>query len=298
MSLFEARELSLFSKLNLVWSRLSPNWARKKIDSQLFLPNSHNRKKTRAPRGFEQKVIKTPDGEINAYMIGRGPAVVFVHSWGGGAYQFFSLMRGLKQCGFRAIAFDHLGHESSENKPSTPEQMIATTNFVLNLVKKQHREGLYGVVAHGLGCMVVANARQSLIADRALFLIAPIFNYRLYFLKKLSGLQLNADVVKQYAASFARTYDVRYAPMELARKLQKYHDYTVIAHDENDSVAPISESKKFCDKYPLTKLLATRQWDHNRLISSETVWAELKSHLNYEDTTINFANILREERNA
>ncbi|MFT5401173.1 MAG: hypothetical protein ACI8XW_003988, partial [Gammaproteobacteria bacterium] len=49
---------------------------------------------------------------------------------------------------------------------------------------------------------------------------------------------------------------------------------------------------KFCQKYPLTKLMVTREYGHNRIINSESVWHELKSHLNYEDTTINFSQTI------
>jgi hypothetical protein len=40
--------------------------------------------------------------------------------------------------------------------------------------------------------------------------------------------------------------------------------------------------------YPLTKLLIAKNTEHVRIINSETVWQELKSHLNYDDTTVNF----------
>jgi pimeloyl-ACP methyl ester carboxylesterase len=295
MTFLDPSQSPLLRKLSLLWNRIVPNWAHKKIDSHLFLPNRQTRSKPRPPRGFEQKFFKTPDGQVNAYMIGQGPAVVFVHGWGGGAHQFFSLMRGLMKCGFRAIAFDHLGHQASDNRPATLEQMIKTTNFVLNAVKKNHGEGLYGVVTHGLGATVVTNSRSGLVKDLPLFLIAPIFNYRFYFLRKLGELSLHHELLKQYAAQFAERYKRLYARLELARTLPAYSDYSVIVHDQNDPVAPYSDSLKFCDKYPLTKLLKTRNLGHFEIIPSESVWQELKSHLNYEDTTINYSNIVLEE---
>ena len=50
------------------------------------------------------------------------------------------------------------------------------------------------------------------------------------------------------------------------------------------------DSVKFCHKYPLTRLMLTKHTDHRRVINSESVWQELKSHLNYDDTTINFTS--------
>ncbi len=269
-------------------NKMLPGWTSNKIDAMLFVPKNKDAKAFRLPRGFEQFEMKTRDGMVQAYQIGKGPTVVFVHGWGGSAQQFFPLMRGLAQCGFCALAFDHLGHGQSEQKPSTLQQSIETTNHVLSHVKSNPNEGLAAIVGHSTGCIAIASARHAIIKDVSLFLISPIFNYKLYFLKKLVKLGLHADLVKQYANRFAKSYRGEYQKYELARNLDKYGDVTVIAHDESDKESSLSDSVKFCNKYPLTKLLVTKNCDHVRIINSESVWQELKSHLNYDDTTINF----------
>ena len=268
-------------------SRLAPGLSNQQIDSMLFSPDTVERKPIRLPRGFEQFVIKTGDGNLQAYRAGRGPTVVFIHGWGGGAYQFFPLMRGLARCGFSTLAFDHLGHGLSDAKPTTLHQSIDSCNVVLEQVKKSD-DGLVAAVGHATGCIAIANARPPLVRDLPLFLIAPVFNYKLFLLRRLVGLQLPADVVRQYTSRFSRNYRQAYQRHELARKLPPYADYTVIAHDESDSEAAAADSIRFCQRYPLTRLLLTREADHRRVISSESVWQELKTHLNYEDTTINF----------
>lgn len=283
---------TLKSKLGLLWSRVTPQWAESKIESELYLPNTANRKGFRLPRGFKQKSVRTPDGEISMYHVGQGPAIVFVHSWGGGAYEFFPLMRGLKECGFKAIAFDHFGHEASESKPATLHQLIKTTNHVLNSVKKNHEEGLDCVVAHGLGCMVAANASPATIENLPLFFISPVFNYKNYFLRKLKDLKMHPDLLKHHAQEFVESYPKKFAKLELSNRLERYAAETVIAHDANDKIAPIADTLAFTKQHPFTKLLVTRQYDHHRIISSESVWQELKSQINFEDTTINFSNIL------
>jgi pimeloyl-ACP methyl ester carboxylesterase len=267
--------------------KLVPGWTNDKIDAMLFVPKMENSKTVRLPRGFEQFVMKTKDGNIQAYKTGRGPAVVFVHGWGGGAHQFFPLMRGLAECGFMALAFDHLGHGLSETKPATLHQSITSTNDVLSYVKTTD-DGLCALVGHSTGCIAIANARPALVKDLALFLISPIFNYKLYFLKKLVKLKLHAELIKQYANRFSKIYRSEYQRLELATNLARYGDVTVIAHDESDTECSISESTRFCATYPLTKLLVTKHTDHLRIINSESVWQALKSHLNYDDTTINF----------
>jgi len=279
---------SFFAKKKAgLMGKFVPGWTNNKIDAMLFTPKATDIKPVRLPRGMNQFVIKTRDGDVQAYQIGKGPTVVFVHGWGGAAQQFFPLMRGLAQCGFSALAFDQLGHGLSDKKPATLQQSIATANHVFNSVKNS-TDGLCAIVGHSTGCISIANAVPALVKDRPLFLISPIFNYKLYFLKKLVKLKLHADLVKEYANSFAKTYRSEYQKLELAKNLARYGDYTVIAHDESDAESATSDSEQFCARYPLTKLLITKNADHVRIINSETVWQELKSHLNYDDTTVNF----------
>ena len=276
------------SKARLM-GKLAPGWASSQIDSILFVPPATESKTVRLPRGIEQFIIRSTDGKLQAYKTGRGPTVVFVHGWGGAANQFFPLMRGLARCGFSSLAFDHLGHGLSDHKPATLQQSIDTSNYVLNQIDKS-ADGLYAAVGHSSGCIAIANSRPALIKDLPLFMIAPIFNYKLYFMKRLVKLGLSANVVKQYASGFSKTYSREYQKFELAGKLARYADVTAIAHDESDSESAVSDSIDFCNRYPLTRLMLTKDTDHLRVINSESVWQELKSHLNYDDTTINFTS--------
>ncbi len=268
-------------------SRLMPGWTNNKIEAMLFVPGVRDARPARLPRGFQQFDIITGSGNIMGYATGNGPTVVFVHGWGGAASQFFPLMHGLSQCGFRALAFDHFGHAQSEQKPATLKQSIITTNQVLKQVKG-HSDGLCAVVGHSTGCIAIGAARNALVKDVPLFLISPVFNYKLFFLKKLGTLKLHAELVKRYAGRFMESYRGEYLHLELARNLDKYAEVTVIAHDESDNLSAISDSARFCTRYPLTRLLVTKNQDHFKIINSESVWQELKTHLNYDDTTINY----------
>ncbi len=297
MTSIKTGKVSFLSKLSLVWNRLMPSWAEKKISSQLFWHNTKKPRDINLPKRFKQRTLKTPEGKINAYQVGKGPMVIFIHGWGGGAYQFFPLMRGLNECGFSALAFDHLGHERSENKQASLQQLISTSNFIIQSIKKNHPEGIASVVGHDVGSLIICNARPTLIEGLPIFLIAPIFNYKLFFLRKLGQLNLHPDILKKYAARFIAEYPKQYAALELSRRLEKYSDVTVIAHDENDDESPVADSVRFCKRFPMTKLITPKGWGHSRIINSESVWQELKSHLNYEDTTINYSNIILKDIN-
>lgn len=283
---------NLAKKTSIVQNKLAPGSSNSRIDKQLFSPKNGKKVVSRAPKDFREEKINTRDGIVQAYKVGSGPVVVFVHGWGGYAYQFMPLMRGLHRCGFTALSFDHLGYGQSDAKPTTLQQSIANTNEVLRHVRKNASDGLAAIVGHSTGCISIVNSREALIKDIPLFLISPIFNYKLYFLKQLVKLKLHPDIVKQYASGFGKSYKKDYEKLELARHLAKYEDASVIAHEESDEQSAIADSIKFCNRYPLTRLLVTKQFDHDRVINSESVWQELKSTLNYDDTTINFSEVV------
>jgi alpha-beta hydrolase superfamily lysophospholipase len=157
--------LSALRKIyGLLLSKLEPGWSSSRIDALLLIPKSST-KPPRVPRKFKQFELKSKDGKIHAYQIGKGPTVVFVHGWGGGGAQFFALMQGLAQIGFTAIAFDHLGHGQSEVKEANLQQFIVTTNYMLHHAANKTPDGLYAVVGHSTGCIAIANARPAVLKD-------------------------------------------------------------------------------------------------------------------------------------
>ena len=279
-------------KTSQVQNKLAPGWSVNRIDSLLFAPHTRKPGSVQTPKGFKSETIRTNDGDVHALSTGSGPMVLFLHGWGGTASQFIPLMNGLARCGFSAVAIDHLGHGLSAAKATTLRQSIDTTNAVIEQVRRNASDGLVAIVGHSTGCIAIANARPTLINEIPLFLISPVFNYRLYFLKKLVKLKLHPEVVKQYASRFGKTFKLNYGKYDLAARLTKYADITTIAHDERDVESAVAGSVKFCQQNPLTRLLVTKNLDHNRIINSESVWQELKSTVNYDDTTINFSEVV------
>jgi len=279
-------------KTSQVQNKLAPDWSVNRIDSLLFAPQNRKSAPVQTPKGFKSEAIRTNDGEVHALTTGSGPLVIFFHGWGGSASQFIPLMSGLARCGFSALAIDHLGHGLSKAKPTTLRQSIDTTNAVIQHVRKNSNEGLAAIVGHSTGCIAIANARPTLINEIPLFLISPVFNYKLFFLKRLVKLKLHPEVVRQYASRFGKTFKLNYGKFDLATRLTKYADAATIAHDECDTESSVSGSVKFCQQNPLTRLLVTKKLDHNRIVNSESVWQELKTTVNYDDTTINFLEVV------
>lgn len=267
--------------------RMAPNWTYKKVDDLLLTPKKNKAAPLSVPSSVKSFSIQTPQGTINAYEQGHGPTVVLVHGWSGSAQAYFPLMRGLAQLGFRALAFDHFAHGRSAGQQASLKRFIFAVNHVLHHVQKRSSDGLAAVVGHSMGCIAVANAQPELIAETPLFFISPVFNFRKYYTRQVHLLGLHPDLSKQYLSRFEHNYKNDLERMELGRKLRQYAAQTVIAHDRSDDKNPFVDSVKFCAANPLTRLLVTRGLGHLRIINSESVWQQLKAHLNYEDITAN-----------
>ena len=266
-------------------NKLAPNWTYHKVEDLLLIPNRKKTNRQNTSQGIDQFVINTPDGAIHGYKCGRGPTVVLVHGWSGGAYQFFPLMRGLAQIGFKAVSFDHFGHgQSDDTTRASLQRFISATNIILKYVKTNSDE-LAAVVAHSMGCIAVANAHPNFIRETPLLFISPIFNFKKYFTKQVNLLGFDPELSKKYLSRFEDNYRGELDQMELAKKLKDYAANTVIAHDKSDEEGNILDSMKFCSANPLAKLHVTKGYGHTRIINSESVWQQLKSHLNYEDIT-------------
>lgn len=281
--------ISLSKAASLALNRLAPNWTYQRVEDLLLTPKSRSPDLARLPHGIRSKRISTQQGgELQAYTLGRGPTVVLVHGWSGGAYQFFPMMLGLSQIGFRAIAFDHFAHGHSAGKQASLHSLVVATETVLRMAKRQTgNEGLVGAVGHDLGCVAIANAEPRLLENTALLLISPIYNLRDYFARQIRMPGLHPELAARYMQRLEHSSHMEYDKMHLAVKLVPYADRTVIAHDKSDSVSSYVDSVKFCGKHPLTKLNVTKDLGHERIIHSESVWQQLKSHLNYEDITAN-----------
>lgn len=278
---------SVVKATTLAINKLAPDWTSKKVEGLLLTPKSKKHDKRNIPHGINLLQIHTPEGPVQAYQLGHGPTVILAHGWADGACTFFPLMNGLSQCGFKALAFDHLGHGHSTSNKASLLHFISTTNAVLQHVQRNSIEGLAAVVAHSMSCVAVANAQAKLIKDVPLMFIAPVYDFKKYFTRQMTILGLHPTLCRQYLSSFESNYNIDFDKIGIKHKLVPYASDTVIVHDKNDDESHYLDSVKFSAENPLTKLLLTKDLGHQRIINSESVWQQLKSHLNYEDITAN-----------
>jgi pimeloyl-ACP methyl ester carboxylesterase len=143
---------------------------------QAFLHAYAVPKRLREPRladrlsGVEPTIVPTRWGELVAWRIGSGPAVLVVHGWEDDNSLWSPLIAELDQRGHAVVAFDLPGHGASGGDWAVGfegSDGIVAVSEALGPISS--------VVAHSAGCGVAAGAMgEGWRVDRAVFIAPPL----------------------------------------------------------------------------------------------------------------------------
>jgi len=131
--------------------------------------------------------------------------------------------------------------------------------------------------------VAVANTSEKLIQNTKLVLVSPIYNVFKYFARQADQLRLHPNLKNQYLLQFERCCLKNFEKLELASTLKPYADNCLIVHDKTDKESNVLSSMKFCSVNNSAQLHVTKGFGHDRLLNSESVWQQLKRHLDYQD---------------
>lgn len=201
---------------------------------------------------------------------GDGPAIYFMHGWGGSGLQIRSLIDPLVRCGFRVVSFDAPGHGSSTRR-RTHAGEFATA---LTSVTAQHGRA-HGIVAHSLGAVAVARAAvaDGLRVDR-LVLLAPLVDAGPMLDRFADLLRLGPRTRAQLPAETVGQTGLRIDQFT-SRDLRRLVDggSSLIVHDRHDSFTPFADAADLSRGWPGSTLVPTEGLGHQRLLHDPTVTA-------------------------
>ncbi len=274
---------SMTQTTHLAVNKLAPEWSYRKAHKLLLKPKSKKVNLDQLPYGINTQRVVSSEGTLQAYHVGNGPAVLLIHSWNGGAYQYFALMRGLAECGFKAISFDHFGHGNSSGGNSALHRFINGVNIMLKFTLSNSPAGMAGIVAHSMGTVALVNAKPDFIGDTPIMLVSPIFRFRDYFSLLVNVPGLHPQLCNQYLARFEKSTRIVPDRIGLIEQLPQYASQTLLIHDKNDQISSFRDSLKFISDNPSARLYPMQNLGHDRIIQSESVWLQLKALLNYRE---------------
>ncbi len=233
----------------------------------LRMTRARRRAKPRTAEAFydaEDKVVETSFGNVQAWRLGEGPAVLLVHGWEDDHALWGPLIDQYAQIGRAVVAFDLPGHGYSEAEEAT---FHSASEAVLAVA--QALGPVDSLVAHSFGCPSSLKAlTEGLGVGRAVLISSP--------LPSPQGRRRFAELGESQPEVFARAaelYEQRNGrpfsggfDMEEAAKAQTIP--LLLIHSMDDEQCPAENSNILADAWPGAELMMTDGLGH-RLIAQD-----------------------------
>ena len=205
--------------------------------------------------------------KIRTFSWGEGPAVLFIHGWGGRGSQASYFVEALNQAGFRVVSIDLPAHgESVGSKTAAPEMVLVLQDVVKQI------DGLHSVITHSVGGLLLSYLDRSALEIKSIAFISPpasIAKAVVHFAKDL--LQLPPTVNQRFLgiidALLSKAGLGRFSLLDQAPRITQP---VLIVIDENDDVTPLDDAKDIASKIKQCTFCQTEGLGHRRILRDKT----------------------------
>jgi pimeloyl-ACP methyl ester carboxylesterase len=201
------------------------------------------------------------------------PIVYLVHGWGGWRGQVASFAGPLAAAGYRALAFDSLGHGDSDPGEYGPRyssggELIESLEAIARIYGPAH-----GAIGHSLGSAAICRAilEDRLVAPR-LTLVSPSPDLKEYaqdFGRKLGFPPRTIPLLVNAVSAWAHrpVDDLNVALMGATGRLPE----ALIIHDRQDRSSPYATAEVIEREWPGVRLMTTQTLGHHRILITPEV---------------------------
>jgi len=268
------RELKpVFKAMNLLLGAgqlIFPNSVANFVRKRFFTPQCK-------PLSDRQKVwlekaesFKVPfhNTKLNAWKIGSGPAILFVHGWNGRGVQFYPFFQDCLDAGYSVIFYDATAHGDSGEDMTNYLDM---TECLTTIYRYNFDDEIAGIIAHSMGAGVVINHLTDHAVDIPIVCIAPALkllellfqSFQFHGIPKKTFVNLILKVEEQYQIPIETRN-----PIDLIQQLKT--DILII-HDVSDKITPINPSISVAGELNNVVLLKTTGLGHSFILKNPDV---------------------------
>ena len=245
-------------------------WFRPAVLGQARLPSHREFPGARTVR------IPFASGWVTARLLGSsGPAVAFVHGWGGSSTQFSAFWAGCLERGFRVIALDLPAHGLSSGHTTDIAAMAHALEVALGSLGPAE-----ALVTHSLGATCAMLALNRGLAVRCAVCLAPPAGFAEMVAKVGEVFHYPVGVVAALRRLLEKDFgpDVwsTFSTHENAKGLRLPG---LVIHDRHDRWVPYAEGKLVSDAWSGSRFLTTEDLGHYRLLFDPIVIRETISFL-------------------
>lgn len=222
----------------------------------------------------ERFTVDVNGRRVAAWRWGTGPAVLFMHGWGGHGAQFQTMVHALTAAGIASVTFDAPSHGGSAPGALGP-RYSTLFEFADALRVIAHRTPrVVGVVAHSGGCAAVAWALSrdaSLPVPRVVF-VAPFARPLRYMRMFQDTLGLSDAVLRRFQSDTERQFAFRWSDLEVPEMAERMRTPPLlVVHDRDDRETMWQDGADIAAKWPGTELKTTSGLGHNRVLRDPDV---------------------------
>ena len=222
----------------------------------------------------------TSDGEkIRAWSFGRGPLVLLVHGWGGYGAQLKEFVAPLAASGHEVVLFDAYGHGESGGQVSSVVHIARSIKAVLSYFVRVPK----AIIAHSMGtsALLLHLSIHKTEIDFLTLVSAPIEGPLVHSKKFAEKVNISEHVRSQMQAQLEWQFDHPWDELEIPPLLDfAKASKTLLIHDENDKVVPVSHLGQIHQGLPDSAILRTEGLGHFRILEDKKVVAQVMQHLN------------------
>jgi pimeloyl-ACP methyl ester carboxylesterase len=210
--------------------------------------------------------------KVASWSWGSGPAILFVHGWGGSAAQVQSFLEPLTRAGFRVITFDAPAHGAS-GASRVGKRQSTFFDFADAMMAIANDAGeVRGVIAHSGGCTAVAWAIRGGWRVPAAVFVAPMGSPLAYRTLFQSVLGASDEVMARFSSNTEERLQFRWEELEVpsvARVAETPR--LLVVHDREDRETSWNEGAAVADAWPNATLKTTSGLGHRRILRDPEV---------------------------
>jgi pimeloyl-ACP methyl ester carboxylesterase len=192
-----------------------------------------------------------------------------VHGWGSRGGRLSAYVQPLVDAGFRAIAFDAIGHGASGGRMSSMPQMARTLRAVVEANGPAH-----GVVAHSLGASVMTLTMEAGLAVARAVFVAPSADPVAYTLLWARQLGLRPDVIDRLRTNSQRRIGFSWSDLDIVALARRRTTPLLVIHDDTDDVIPWADGNAIAGAWPGSLLVTTHGLGHSEIVRAPDIVAQ------------------------
>ncbi|MGE3318444.1 MAG: alpha/beta fold hydrolase [Candidatus Berkiella sp.] len=210
----------------------------------------------------------TVDGlNIRLWRWGEGPAVLFLHGWGGRGTQISSFIEPLNQAGFQVVSFDMPAHGQSDGKQTNAFAVANTVSAVINQI-----DNLHSVITHSFGGVIFSYFYTPQLPLNDLVMICPPATLETALNQFAQMLKLPIAVQNYIKNQLKEEFgDDVIEKLSLLKNAAKITEPVLIVHDKDDDVIPFQDGQAVANVLQQGSFYETQNLGHRKILFAQNV---------------------------